>query len=427
MKIEIRILLLLIFNFQLSIFNLKAQSDFNLADEFMLDTNASSKLILHSGYFFSSNAMTNEMAGKYAVNSFITDEVKDGVSKNLESKNRFGAGYDANLFFVFHPDSLKKNFSAFVGVRIRNHIDSRFPKDLFEMFFRGNKGFADKTADFSDFELQSYQYKQFSVGLANAYPLHSGKLYLGAGINITGGRRFTRIQSEHSTLYTQPEGEYLDADFDILYQRDDSAAAKLLPTEGKGIAIDFFAEYETHSNNKIFIGVENFGNIFWNRYSTNLHIDSAFRFEGIDVSDLFNFNDSLRSTISIDSTYYQNFLTNRVKERITTKLPATFTAAFTHPFLQTRYNVTIGASYLAFANAMVRYFVTGQYKMNAKNEFLLTLAYGGYDGFNVGLKYERQFSHGFSVEVGSDYLSSMILLNKGHSQGAFVSLAKKFQ
>src|SRR5438045_4106419 len=138
MRFELRFLLLLIFSASGgSIFNSFAQTDFNLADEFMLDTNATSKIILHSGYFFSSNVMTNEFAQKYAVNSFLTDEMKDGVTKNLESKNRLGAGYDANLFFVFHPDSVQRNFSAFMGLRIRNHIDSRFSKDLFEMFFRG--------------------------------------------------------------------------------------------------------------------------------------------------------------------------------------------------------------------------------------------------------------------------------------------------
>jgi len=257
-------LLFSFFIFHFSFFTCKAQTDFNFSDEFALDTLATSKIILHSGYFFSSNAATNRIATEYGRNGFITDEMKDGVSKNLKDKNRFGGGYDANLFFVFHPDTLKKNLGVYGGVRIRNHIDSRFSRDLFEVYFRGNKNYAGKTADFSDSEVSSYQYKQFTAGLANAYPLHNGKLFLGLGINITAGRRFTKIESRHSTFYTHPDGEYLDGDFDITYQRDDSAKANLIPTEGKGIALNFFAEYENHSNNKFFIGVENLGNIFWN-------------------------------------------------------------------------------------------------------------------------------------------------------------------
>jgi hypothetical protein len=429
---------LIIFLFSFSIFHLSSflsygQADFNFADALALDTNSYSKVILHSGYFFSSNAMTNEISSEYARNGFITDEMKDGVSENLEGKNRFGGSYDANLFFVFHPDSVKRHFHAFAGIRVRNHIDSRFPKDLFEVYFRGNKNYAGKTADFSDFELNSYQYKQFTAGIANQYLLHKGKLFIGAGINVTGGRRFTKIKTGHTTLYTYDESQYidsgwmaLDGDFDVTYQRDDSASATLIPTEGKGIAANFFAEYENHSGNKFFISVENFGNIFWNRYSTTVRIDSSFHFEGIDVSDLFDFNDSLRS-VSIDSTYYENFLTNRKTERITTKLPCNLTASITHPFLVTRINMTVGATYLANANAELKYFIIGNYKMNAKNEFSLVLSYGGYDAFNAGIKYERQFSHGFSVEAGSDYLSSMISYNKGRSQGAYLSLAKKFQ
>jgi hypothetical protein len=352
--------------------------------------------------------------------------MKDKVSKDLDAMNRFGAGADANLFFVFHPDTMKQNLSVFTGIRTRNHTDSRFSKDLYEIYFRGNKNYADKTADFSDFELNSYQYKQFSVGLANDYRLHSGKIFIGAGINITGGKQFTKIMSPHSTLYTQQEGEYLDGNFDVTYQRDDSATAGFIPTEGQGISLDFFAEYETHSGDKFTASVENLGNIYWNRFSTTVRIDSVFRFEGIDVSNLFSFNDSLRSSVSVDSTY-KNFLTNRKEERITTHLPVYFSAAYTHPFLLSQFNLTVGISYMAYANSNLNYFIIGNFKINSQNEISPILSYGGYDAFNIGVKYEHQFTHGFSVEVGSNYLSSMIAYNQGHSQGAFVSLAKKFQ
>jgi hypothetical protein len=409
-----------------SIVTVFAQSEFDFADELALDTASTSKIILHSGYFFSSKAITNRIANEYANHGFITDEMKDEVSENLESKNKFGGEYDYNLMFVFHPDTIKRNFSAFAGIRVRNHVDSEFPGDLFEVYFRGNKNYAGKTADFSDFDLNYIQYKQFTAGIANKYSFKSGQLFVGAGINITGGKSFIKISSGQTKLYTHPEGEYLEGDFDVTYQRDDSASATFIPTEGKGIAGNLFALYENHKSNKFFIGVENFGSLFWNRYSTTLRIDTAFQFDGIDVSDLFNFNDSIRS-ISIDSTYYENFLTDKKRERVTTKLPATFTAWYMQSFNSTRYNVAVGVSYLAYANADPVYFILGNYKMDSKNELSLRISYGGYDALNAGLKYEHQFSHGFSVEAGSHYLSSMIAYNKSHSQGAFLSLAKKFQ
>src|SRR5580765_4103301 len=63
-----------------------AQADFDLRDELSLDSNSFSKIILHSGYFFSSNAATNQIARTYALNGFITDKMKDDVSKNLDAK-----------------------------------------------------------------------------------------------------------------------------------------------------------------------------------------------------------------------------------------------------------------------------------------------------------------------------------------------------
>jgi hypothetical protein len=61
-----------------------------------------------------------------------------------------------------------------------------------------------------------------------------------------------------------------------------------------------------------------------------------------------------------------------------------------------------------------------------KNEIALKLSYGGYAKFNGGLILAHHFSHGYSIEAGSNYVSSMINYNKGTSQGAFVSFEKKF-
>jgi hypothetical protein len=415
-----------LFTFLVSSFVASAQSDFDFVSALNIDTNISSKVILHSRYYYSSNAITNRFAQEYETKGFITDEMKDEVSKKLSDKNLLGAGFEQNLFFVFHPDSSKKNITAFAGISNKFHSDSKFPRDLFELVFRGNKSYAGKTADLSDFEFNSYNYRQFTAGMGKDFVRPHSKIYVGAAVNVVQGVRFNKIKSGHTTLYTQPDGEYLDGDFDVTIQRDDSASAKFLPSDGTGFSGDLFFSFESETGNIFSAAFEDFGNIRWNKYSSTVRIDTSFSYSGIDVSDLFIFNDSVSTQMTVDSTYYQNFLTNRKKERVTTQLPFSVRFAYMHPFKNIHLDVTAGVGLLLYTNATPNYFASGNYHLNKKNEIALMVSYGGFAKFNAGISVAHHFAHGFSVHAGSNYISSMINYNKGTSQGAFVSFEKKF-
>jgi hypothetical protein len=403
------------------------QTDLETSTHFMKDSMHSVLINIRGNYFFASDAITNEFASHYYLGKFIDEELKDNVTKNLSSMNKFGGQALWDVSATFHPDTGNHKVEAYVAFRNRVHTSARFPKDLFEVFFRGNKMFAGQTADLSDFSFQKFTYRQFVFGLGNEFRISDeSKLYLGANLAINLGIEFLDVRTDHASLYTASDGEFLYADFHATIQTDDSAGQHPSKLDGSGYSGDFYLEYETEKSLLSF-SVENYGSIVWNKWSTTITLDTSFNFEGIDVKDLFDFEDSIRITgADLDSIYYQNFVQDRKEERITTMLPMKISGMYTHYFNNRTLAATVGADVLLHTNAENRYYAGVSYKISRTNQLGLNVATGGYTSFHMGLGYTHWFPWDVKFEIGSHYLYPMITYKTGKSQGAYLSLSKSF-
>ena len=103
---------------------------------------------IDADYSFASTAITNRLGLEYFKKGFISDEMKDDVSANLFRTNRFAAEFNSGITVAQSLDTIfgLLKGSSFIRLSTRAHIDSKFEDDLFEIFFRGNKNYAGKTA-----------------------------------------------------------------------------------------------------------------------------------------------------------------------------------------------------------------------------------------------------------------------------------------
>ena len=382
---------------------------------------------LRGNYFFSSGVITNEFATDYYRGKFLSVDIKDGVSDNLTSINSFAgeANWEASL--TFHPDTNNRKVEAFIAYRNRSYSGAKFSEDFFNLFFRGNKMFAGKTADLSDFAFQQYSYRQIVFGIGNHFSLSENKkLYLGADIAINQGIKFLRINGGHSTLYTDPGGEYIDADLHATILTDDSAAQHPSRLDGSGYSGDIYIEYETE-NSLLSFSAENFGSIQWNKWSTKVSLDSTFHFEGIDVKDIFEIGDSIKVTgVALDSVFYINYVRNKSEQRVTTRLPMKISGSYTLLLNEINVSTTFGIDVLLNTYSSVRYFGGINYKLNRANRVGIILASGGYTAFQAGLSFIHFFPWRLKLELGSNSIYPMITYKSGKSQGAYLSLSKSF-
>ena len=409
--------ILLAFSFLVTNFNVFALS---------LESEKRNTASFETEYFFGSNALTIDLASTYFMNGFITNEMKDAVSSKLKSKNQFGAGFRYEFSYRHRPDSMfgLENSYYQVGFRDIYHLDSRFNKDVFELYFRGNKNFAGKSADLGNFEFKQLFYQQLYFMFGHSFNRSENKFEYAIGLNFNKGHKLLAIEANDASIFTQQDGEYLDLNTELEIHRSDSAKNDKIAFNGIGGSIDLYFKWTDKKNRSLEFKAHNLGMIAWNKQSAFITSDTSFRFEGVDISELFDFSDSVTNTISLDSSLVEPYLTNRIKKEYTTPLPALLKLSYSIPLEKYKTLASTEVGYLLFANCKPYVRQTFQYKVNSIHSIGLSLSYGGYSNFNVGLNYELKLKN-WKFQIKSDTVAGYFLKD-ATSQGAFVSLSKSF-
>ncbi|MCC7233595.1 MAG: hypothetical protein IT242_11670 [Bacteroidia bacterium] len=400
--------------------SLKAGDPFNLKDGFSND------LSLFTAYSFSSNALTNEFSQAYFLSKFIDAGMKDRVSMKLTEDNSAGGFFTGGMMYQhrFPEDSSGNRVHWYAGLWIRNYLDIKFRKDAFEMYFRGNSSYSGKYAWMDGFHYDYITYQQFQFGMGKSRRKETGTISWTAGLAINKGESFSMISLPEANMYTDPTGLFLDVQLGLEIRQNDSSSTGLSALNGMGAS--FYGEWSWKNREGLEIqaSVENAGFIYWNSESAYVQADTTFRFEGIDVSDLLNFGDSIKGNIDNDSSFVQGFLTNRRNDPYTSLLPCRIMLSCSRDIYQD-WNLTIGLSQTLFTSARPLGFAEIARKFH-HHRIGITASYGEYTFWNMGLNYTAEVAGKWEISAGSSFISAMLNTKSGRSQGAFVSLKKFF-
>jgi hypothetical protein len=417
-------LLFLLYGF----FSLHAQNDY-----FPLSpVQTKNSYAILSDFTMASNAITYELAKTYYLKGFITNEMKDAVSKNLDERNRLGGDFSTEIYYRHRPDSIFKkknwswnNLSWFAGLKNVDHINSTFTRDLFEIYFRGNKNYAGKTADFSNFNYLLLKYQQVQFGLSKFIRTDSSIIVAGAALGFNIGQQLQQFQSSNASIYTLEIGEYLDVNANIRLQSSDSLHKKFGSFNGFGASTDLFFKAAIHEKHFLFFRVSNLGFIRWDNKSAEIKSDTTFRFEGIEISNLFNFSDTVKTIVSSDSTLVQSFLTHRKYKSYTLFLPAKIEINYKRPIGHNHVKLDVGVNYIINADYIPQGYVGFDYTW-MRNLVSLNLSYGGYGTWGTGIFYQRFFDKGYMLMIGSDYINFLFGINKSCTEGFSFALRRNF-
>ncbi len=365
-------------------------------------------LSLYSDFFFASNAITNELAKTYFLNRFITDAMKNDVSKNLKDNNRFGGEFTTEIYFRHKPDSLfgMSGCSWFTGLKNVNHVSSAFTRDLFEVYFRGNKNYAGKTAVLGEFNYLFLKYQQLQFGISKSIKKKLNIFEAGIAVGFNVGQQLQTIHSSKTDIYTEDIGEYIDVSTSVETHNSDSLRKNLGSFNGFGLSTDLFFKAEIKKKHFFTFKIFNLGFIKWNSKTTELKADSSFHFEGADVSSILNFSDSIKSVLTIDSTEEaQAFLSKRKYSSYTIAIPARLELNYMRA-ISSSIRAGAGINYMTNADYVPQIHADGDYSW--KNNFIaLSLSFGGYTTFGTGIYYRHYFMHGYVAGIGSNYFNSL--------------------
>ncbi len=365
-----------------------------------------------SNFLFESNALNKEFLNSMLYGGHITNEMKSRWIASSDKNNIINAEVSNGLSYTYHFNKQRIGFSF----RDVNILNARFTDDLLRLGFEGNFHHQNKTLDFSNTNIRADRFQQYKI----RYGTTINKVNINGGISYLAGNHHLSYIIEQGSLYTAPSGAYLNIEYNMNAFVTDTSNFSVFANNGNGLAMDFSADFSIQEYD-IHLSLTDLGFIMSNTSSIILATDSTFNFQGIEVEDIFNFNDSvLEANNIIDDVLRTN--TASFKSYIPATIHLSVSGRTEYKYLKT-YTAGVIAKWqpymdnepLSFAkisqglresNFSPFYYINSIF--NATNyDVIPSISYGGYiNDTNIGLAFSKGKKHKFII--GTHHLEDIL-------------------
>jgi hypothetical protein len=370
---------------------------------------------LNGGYNLNSNSINNNFIRLFRKN-FITDENKSENEKRLRSVNRLGLEMNAGLTWM----QKGKKFTYVAGLNERRLFNARFSKDFFELLFRGNASYIGKEAKLSPLNITYFNYESLYLGIQK--DLKEKNLMLGGGISLIRGGTFDQAKIKKGTLYTDTASAYLDFNMDYQLAYSGNSGSAFGSTNGLGLATTFYLSW-IKGKGQLNFEVRDLGFITYknlNVYSGN----STYRYNGYDVNNILQFNDSIFSNFKADSIAKDMGL-SKERKNLSYLIPATFHLNYIYHY-NDRLSLVGGIKHMINASYIPRFYLKSLYYLKNDLVIIPMIAYGGFGRGDFELGISKSFKDKLMVSVNMFYLEYFLLAKKSSGNGLNLSVTKLF-
>ncbi len=239
--------------------------------------------------FFTADNITSEMIGK-------------SISRLKKRENNMNGVVDVailNVAFNIPNKDGRKGWSLGFGVNERVEVNTSFNKETLLLAYSGNKQFADKTITL-DPRFNGLAFTDYYVSAAyNIRPRYSDLVIKPAiRISYLSGQASVNMPKNNSiSLYTQPDGRYLDFGLNYTINTSTSSDSVTLdgssfnverksfePGAGNGYGMDLGVRISPKPGLLFNIGVMDIGSIRFKKNVTNMYNYSNYRYEGEEIT-----------------------------------------------------------------------------------------------------------------------------------------------
>lgn len=366
-----------------------------------------------------SNSLNNNFFHRFNKNGFISDDIKDEISQKLTARNRIGADLNYGIFF---SQRINPTWNFLVHISDRAHLDARFPKDLFDLAFYGNRRFAGDTAFLDNTSFEFLRYQQIQAGLVNA--TEKGNRF-GFALSYLKGEENLSLSVNRARLVTDERGESLDADLSFEFLKSDTSDKGMDAFNGWGVSSDLFSEFKltVAGKNALFRAeINDIGFIRWNENAMVYKADTSLHFEGVFIRDIFQVNDSVLKTLSPD-TISDGFQSALTRKTYTTFLPSVMRLSWMME--SGKVICHVGISHRLLANYALLATMKGGYKISPFITASGKVSYGGYGKFSFGMEMNCSFRN-YSLVLGTGNLDGFMLKKYSGGNSGYLSFRKEF-
>ena len=241
-----------------------------------------------SNFIFESNSLNKDFLNTMLYGGYISEEMKNNwIALGNENNNIINAQIRNGFSFKYNLKNGSIGFS-FSDVNILN---TNFSDNLLHLLLKGNYNFQGETLDLSNTSMRASRFQQYKI----LFSKEIENTIINGGLSYLSGNHHASYILGNSYIYTAPFGTSLDIEYNINAFITDTSNLSAFVNNGNGIAIDLSTELKTKNNN-IHFSISDLGFIMWNESSITFATDSIFNFQGIEVDNIFNFNDSILET-----------------------------------------------------------------------------------------------------------------------------------
>jgi len=310
---------------------------------------------------------------------FLDAKEKSNIIDALKSEN--------NIAFESNNAILYQNKKGW-GLSLSNHIGvyATFSKSLVELILLGNTPFKGENLKLDPLDITAFNYSQLDFSYQ-----WSKKIQTSVGLLL--GYHFLDATVNEARFYTDPQAAFINYQVDYEAHFTDTTDLLQKPFGNNGYGAVFGMSYkDSNSNGEIELSISDLGFIRWNDKTSNMHIESQYEFEGINVDDFLSFSDSIIRN-EIDSL--QSDLQSNIKESYTWQLPTRFRLCINHPL----YNSIIQGYSLSIEHRMNLYDIPKLtlevHKKMKKHRLALGYHIGGveHNGFQFSYLYGGEKTH----------------------------------
>ncbi len=263
----------------------------------------------NTNILFESNSLDRIFLDYTLYGGQISDSIKSNWIKSGNNNNIIYSEISNSLSYRYHFTGHNVGFS----VADINILNASSTDDFLRIVLEGNFYHQDRTLDFSGTSIRADRFQQFKI----KYTREINNMKITGGISYLAGNHHISYLLEKGSLYTAPFGTYLDVEYSMDAFITDTSNFSLLANNGNGIAMDVGADF-TIREYDIHVSLSDLGFIMWNNSSITLATDSAFNFQGIEVDDIFTFNDSV-----LEANNIQDNITKTNNNSFKSYIPAT--------------------------------------------------------------------------------------------------------
>lgn len=339
----------------------------------------------HLGLYFDmqleagSENVSAKFLNRYINGGAISQEVKDGFTDKLKSKNLAGALWVTDLNFKIYSGKSSYNRKSFNVIGFENYYqyEAEFSKDMFLLYFNGNKQFEDKKADLSNMTFSQLKFQTFKVGIYRVLN------HFGLGVNggLVFGQNYLEINSGASSLYSAPFGQYITLDIEASGKNSLLDKDKFLSLAGVGLSFDFKLEYIFNEDAYFGIKVDRLGKIKFNDNSLQ-SVDTSYKFEGIVVKNLL---DSFAIDLKSPQEFRDDLVQTSSIKNVSKSLPAAYTFYFNYYFINKKLRYYSQLKYIP--STLYKISFQNQLELNLLKslQFGLCAGVGAYSNWNIGV------------------------------------------